>query len=588
MGSLDRNVIRKKQMTPKASNYFALTICFLFLLFFILADPASAGNPIESKSKINFDLQIDIPGLKLDGDNFLTGDAIALYVKYLYQWLVRAAAVLALAVLTFGGLMWIVSRGDKGKIGESQKIMTNALVGLLLALGSYAFLYAINPQLVTVNKITLRGVEPLKADDEITLKPTTETRGIVGSSKTHKVRCYIIKALEKEDASSPLLTKGFKEFLTRSPAYKSVTEEELKKETALQLGKLRTDALLYFTLNACPVGTPQTLCNKDNVDSTALLAAYHAGVDANKMASLCPDKLAWACEKDPTYQGTRAYVTKINESLIAMAKKGGECGTDTIASAVESEPPVQAASLPGEFATGDTNIPTGGTDAQGCSTAFKDNACAISASPACLFEKLSRQMRARSAYAYETCPLPQIPLQKQSDAQWADESYGGCGTIRDAGCAPSSVSMVVSHYGGASTPLDVAKAFAQNGFRGCSPKDCSKCEGSKWAGVTSKKVLDTYGLTGNQIPKSAILNYLKKDEPVVVVVGESAFADKGHFIVLTGIDPDTGNILINDPFGPDPKGRCYLIEKKRFCSQAPKDYTLSAIKGAFYIHPKKQ
>ena len=45
----------------------------------------------------------------------------------------------------------------------------------------------------------------------------------------------------------------------------------------------------------------------------------------------------------------------------------------------------------------------------------------------------------------------------------------------------------------------------------------------------------------------AILNNLKKGNPIIVSMGRGDFTRSGHFIVLRGVDKN-GKILVNDPY----------------------------------------
>ena len=55
---------------------------------------------------------------------------------------IRAAISLLGVVFTilivYGGILWMQARGDEGKVEESQKIIRNAVIGLILTVGSYA------------------------------------------------------------------------------------------------------------------------------------------------------------------------------------------------------------------------------------------------------------------------------------------------------------------------------------------------------------------------------------------------------------------------------------------------------------------
>lgn len=50
------------------------------------------------------------------------------------------AAVISLFFLIYGGIKWIMSGGDKAKIGEARAMLTAAIVGLIITFLSYFIL----------------------------------------------------------------------------------------------------------------------------------------------------------------------------------------------------------------------------------------------------------------------------------------------------------------------------------------------------------------------------------------------------------------------------------------------------------------
>lgn len=132
-----------------------------------------------------------------------------------------------------------------------------------------------------------------------------------------------------------------------------------------------------------------------------------------------------------------------------------------------------------------------------------------------------------------------IPLMLQTDPKWANKPYGSS-TIKVSGCGTTSVAMVVSGLTGKTvTPVEVSDWAG--------PRYYVKGAGSSWSlfdGVAKK-----WGLKVSQISKrnpQAILNNLKKGNPIIVSMGRGDFTRTGHFIVLRGVDSN-GKILVNDP-----------------------------------------
>lgn len=107
---------------------------------------------------------------------------LAEYIAAVYQYLVGVATILAIVMIMYGGFRWITAAGDAGKIGEAKKTITGAIIGLLIALGSYTILNLINPDLVSFKALQLiaLGRQEVKfdeaafglADDTLTFDPT--------------------------------------------------------------------------------------------------------------------------------------------------------------------------------------------------------------------------------------------------------------------------------------------------------------------------------------------------------------------------------------------------------------------------------
>lgn len=69
------------------------------------------------------------------------------YIGIFYQALLGITITLAIIYIVIGGLQYMTSAAASGK-GDGKKKMTDALIGLGIALLSYLALYTINPDLV--------------------------------------------------------------------------------------------------------------------------------------------------------------------------------------------------------------------------------------------------------------------------------------------------------------------------------------------------------------------------------------------------------------------------------------------------------
>ena len=134
-----------------------------------------------------------------------------------------------------------------------------------------------------------------------------------------------------------------------------------------------------------------------------------------------------------------------------------------------------------------------------------------------------------------------VPLYKQNN--YKNVSYG-CGgtTIASGGCGIAATAMVLQFYGKKdATPPTLAKFSLKNGGRTCN------------AGTNHgffPKVAKSYGMNNqNGISWDAAMSHLKKGHPVIVSgKGPPPFTSGGHYVVMTGFEPNN-YIAVNDSAG---------------------------------------
>lgn len=90
-------------------------------------------------------------GMAIDGTSSVS--SIGEYIKLIYSFLIPAAALIAIVMIMIGGLQYMLARGDAGKITESKKRISNALIGMVLVLSAYTIANFIDPNLVSFNSL---------------------------------------------------------------------------------------------------------------------------------------------------------------------------------------------------------------------------------------------------------------------------------------------------------------------------------------------------------------------------------------------------------------------------------------------------
>jgi hypothetical protein len=168
----------KKNINKKIIFLFALTSVIFCLFIFSGKIQVKA----ETKTDTTYTLLAPIPGIG-DANNVIdtaehctidkNGDKVCTnscpfgsYLSTLIKIFLGICAVLAMIMIVWGGIEYMTS--DLASSKESgKKTITQAILGLLLALGAYLILYTINPDLLDVCLNKLPKAEIKVLDDNI-------------------------------------------------------------------------------------------------------------------------------------------------------------------------------------------------------------------------------------------------------------------------------------------------------------------------------------------------------------------------------------------------------------------------------------
>ena len=77
------------------------------------------------------------------------------YIRIVYDFGVILVAIVAVAMVVWGGFKWATSAGNSSQIASAKQNITGALIGLVLALTSWLLLMTINPALVDLKKLEI-------------------------------------------------------------------------------------------------------------------------------------------------------------------------------------------------------------------------------------------------------------------------------------------------------------------------------------------------------------------------------------------------------------------------------------------------
>ena len=124
-------------------------IVFGIVVFFAAGHPSSAADLGVDKKIVNVDFPCPDGSFGL-GD-CQPNDSIPNYLNNIYKFAVGIAGLLALGMIVAGGVYYTISAGSSDKQKEAKDMITSAVLGVAMLLGSYLILKTINPQIVTLN-----------------------------------------------------------------------------------------------------------------------------------------------------------------------------------------------------------------------------------------------------------------------------------------------------------------------------------------------------------------------------------------------------------------------------------------------------
>jgi hypothetical protein len=73
-------------------------------------------------------------------DEAASGSTFAEYLVFFWNALISIGAIFVLVYFVWGAIEWITSSGDKGKLENARARITQAVIGLIILVGSYAII----------------------------------------------------------------------------------------------------------------------------------------------------------------------------------------------------------------------------------------------------------------------------------------------------------------------------------------------------------------------------------------------------------------------------------------------------------------
>jgi type IV secretory pathway VirB2 component (pilin) len=122
---------------------------FVFLLFILSGAILPLHHPLAQNENKTYQYLAPLPG-QPETIDVSQPNNLSSYLNNMISIFIGICAVLAVIMIVIGGIEYMTSEALHSKEGGRER-MTNAMLGLLLALAAYALLYTINPKILDVD-----------------------------------------------------------------------------------------------------------------------------------------------------------------------------------------------------------------------------------------------------------------------------------------------------------------------------------------------------------------------------------------------------------------------------------------------------
>ncbi|MBU0964003.1 lytic transglycosylase domain-containing protein [Patescibacteria group bacterium] len=284
----------------------------------------------------------------------VTGATFGEYVIAFFVFFIAMAGILATVMMMYGGIRYVVSMGSPQKISEAKDTIVSALLGLVLALGTYVILLTINPNLIEFDGLsgvtTIPLIEQISSEGETSGDKGWFNPGTVGNvtkwdqaltdaandDKVKVNRDYLKAIMLSESSGDPNAESdkgacGLMQLLPSTAwAYDyGITCQELKDDP---VNNILIGARYFRDLldDPCPKTAEykkskkvveckgKTYCKKG--EEHWAIAAYNGGQKANcsSIEPSCKLQTWWECAVNPGFAETRNYVQKVEATVVLI------------------------------------------------------------------------------------------------------------------------------------------------------------------------------------------------------------------------------------------------------------------------------
>lgn len=163
---------------PRAWLLLGMTLC-LVVFSFVVNSAWAQGTPSVPKDPATLKEGIDkVKDVLVTPDTGLAKkENVADIIASLITWLLGLSALLAMGVLVWGGIMYIMSLGDEGRAGKAKQIIMYAIIGVIIILMSFVIISFVKTLLTAALTASSKSLA------EIVVIQPAEAAGICDSVK---------------------------------------------------------------------------------------------------------------------------------------------------------------------------------------------------------------------------------------------------------------------------------------------------------------------------------------------------------------------------------------------------------------------
>ncbi|KKT75271.1 MAG: hypothetical protein UW71_C0005G0026 [Parcubacteria group bacterium GW2011_GWB1_44_7] len=252
------------------------------------------------------------------------------YIKGAFNLAIGIAAVLAIIMIIIGGIQYMGTESIGGK-GAGLKKIKDAVLGLLLALGSYVLLFTINPSLVNFS-VSIAGITPP------TLSPEQERATQEASIATLATKLDSALAQRRAAAmgNADMLNAVAAEYLAKANSLEELGDQcgdssseldylkcqELITYYRTEAGKMKTEAITITVNSETRTNYQTALTYFATLNATPTLEQIEiAAIDANTQKSAMDENYQDGITKLRELQGEQIDQVAIDKILTDWATR---------------------------------------------------------------------------------------------------------------------------------------------------------------------------------------------------------------------------------------------------------------------------